>query len=318
MSPIEQHLDYLQRLPVDIRAEVILADLLEYGLNPDDLVMYSLGLSKRTFHRDIESIELLKAIGDRTAKLNVSLNREGIYDALPEGLFHQPSNRKPNKSKEETLQEIKVQKGKEKAARKFFLPLEQEFFRQRILLETEERALLSNDENTAQDDIFVDFWQIPKVFDERQTVNLSYLLPIAHKIAGNDEQTALCFSCILGNEVTLKEADPLTFSEKELPESRLNEVALGADFVIGNTYQELSPATEIVIENLTKIQLLDYLPEGKKTMMMTFLQNYFIPFENDTRTTLALQETEKDFILTDQATDARLGYSCFLAMSDEL
>ena len=312
IEALEQHLDYLKRLPVDIRAEVVLADLIEYGLNPDDLVMYSMGLSKRTFHRDIESVELLKAIGDRSTKLNVELNREGIYDALPEGLFHQPTNRKPNKSKEETLTEIRIQKGKEKAARKFFLPLEQEFFRQRILLETEERALLSNDENTAQDELFIDFWQIPAIFDERQIVNLSYLLPIAHKIAGNEDLTALCMSCILGNEISLNEAEPFTFSGKEIPESRLNQISLGADFVIGDTYQEMIPATEIAIGPLTKTQLLDYLPNGKKTQMLAFLQNYFIPFEADTLTSLQVQEIEKDFLLNDSPADARLGYSCFL------
>ena len=114
IEALEQHLDYLKRLPVDIRAEVVLADLIEYGLNPDDLVMYSMGLSKRTFHRDIESVELLKAIGDRSTKLNVELNREGIYDALPEGLFHQPTNRKPNKVRKKPLPKFGYKKGKKK------------------------------------------------------------------------------------------------------------------------------------------------------------------------------------------------------------
>ncbi len=117
-------------------------------------------------------------------------------------------------------------------------------------------------------------------------------------------------SCILGDKISLNEAEPFIFSGKEIPESRLNQISLGADFVIGDTYQEMIPATEIAIGPLTKTQLLDYLPNGKKTQMLAFLQNYFIPFETDTLTSLQVQE--KGFLLNDSPTDARLGYSCFL------
>jgi len=58
------------------------------------------------------------------------------------GLFHQPSNRKAFKSTKETLEEIDDQRTKEASARKFFLPLEQEFFLSRLLIELEERKYL--------------------------------------------------------------------------------------------------------------------------------------------------------------------------------
>lgn len=74
----------------DLREEVVVADLIESGQHPDTVIVHLLGAFKRKFSRDIERIETSDEWQNRQEQLLLFLNRNGLYDHLPQGLMHQP------------------------------------------------------------------------------------------------------------------------------------------------------------------------------------------------------------------------------------
>ena len=111
----------------DIRLEIILADLIIEGQPLEDVLIESDSLFKRNYHYDIESVNETGAASGKKKKIHFVVNREGIYDRLPEDLFHQVSETKISSDKEESIEEIKLQRQLEKQCRLFFQPFEQEF-----------------------------------------------------------------------------------------------------------------------------------------------------------------------------------------------
>lgn len=117
----------LQALNADIRAEVIVDQLLQAGINRADILVHANSFFYRRFSRDVfstalEEDSLLKTI------LHINTSRAGLYDILPEGLFFQPvQTSKKTISAADMAEEYRFNKKQELAVRKFFSPLENEF-----------------------------------------------------------------------------------------------------------------------------------------------------------------------------------------------
>lgn len=100
-------------LPIDIRAEA----LLNYFPKPQRSVVLC-GPHKRSVYEDVLTISV-----DQDNHFNLSFARYGMYDILPECLFH-PIDRfngiSANEYKERLKEEIEQQQAEEKSARDFF------------------------------------------------------------------------------------------------------------------------------------------------------------------------------------------------------
>jgi type VI secretion system protein ImpH len=331
MQDIDDILKRIKQLPTDTRLEFLLADLMVGGMNLEDMTIIPAGIFRRKYRRDIDALETVEAaIGKKNEKLQITVNREGLYDALPEGLFHQPSTRKPAQDTEDTIKEMRVQRRREKKAREFFLPFEQEFFRHRILLEFEERRYFITSDSTAQSDIFSSFWQMPKFLNERQQICLTYFLPLAHRIVGDRHLTKLCFENILGDVVSLRDISPRKHvippqqpvnqtgkdkdgKDKKAKRTSLGHQSLGQDFCLaGGFYQELIPAIEVSIGPLSMKTTDEYLPQGNKTKILNYMIQNFIPFECDVVINIEIAKDQQTFLLSDDGSGSALGYTAFL------
>jgi hypothetical protein len=131
----------------DLKLEFILGELMESGLDPDEVVINALGIFRRRYGKDIVAGEIREYRTNKRQYVNLDINRNGIYDLLPKGLFHQPQNRINNISPVQAIEEYKLQKQIEKDSRIFFLPFEQEFYRLLLLLEAEERKSIFDIQN---------------------------------------------------------------------------------------------------------------------------------------------------------------------------
>lgn len=102
----------LSNIPTDLSAEV-LANYLQMRV----LSIEFLGPHKRNAYRDIVSLE-----HDADGSLQIGLSRKGLYDILPEALFH-PLNRfdniAPNDYEERFSEECRKQHEEEENARAF-------------------------------------------------------------------------------------------------------------------------------------------------------------------------------------------------------
>ncbi len=84
---IEEIQSVLDEVPLDLRAEVLVNDLIVRGISVNDLFVKPVGLFRRRFDKDIHSVEQVDLKDGQRAQI-LRLNREGLYDGLPENLFH--------------------------------------------------------------------------------------------------------------------------------------------------------------------------------------------------------------------------------------
>jgi hypothetical protein len=293
--------EIIKKLPYDLRAEVVLADLLEKGLDEDVILISPKGLFKRKFSRDLEQLSALDM--DKKRKWIVaSVNREGIYDALPQAITHSAKRSKTPgvKSSGEMINEIKERRKEEIAARNFFLPFENEFYHQCIDLEVAERSILKGFvSNSRYTRLMTEFWQLPPILNEKQKAIFVYLLPMIHKAAGDLELIKACYEAILNVEVNFVVRYGLEQGIPQTGSDNANSLMLGINFVCGTEFYDDSAYYEITIGPLDGEQLTGYLPGGPGIAVINYLNSFFLPFDVESRFKITTAPTAGGFKLGD-------------------
>ena len=305
----------IRNLFINIKAEIILADLLEAGIDPEKIVIAPVGTAKRSYRNDlIDSQWIELKSGKKLFYLFVT--REGIYDSLPEGIFHQPILTDPNSSPVSMTDTVKREKKEEQDARTFFLPFEQEIYYQRIAVEKEERKLLSElKENSS--DLFVNFWKMDDCLNATQKAILLNILPMSHKIVGDNELTSQCFEMVLGTKVVVRPIEPIVKSVYIKDVAEVGNSILGVNMVLGNTFYDGEPAIEIAIGPLKEDKLTDFIPGGAGYEVFDLLCNYFIPVELDISTKIVIDESTFDSQFDSKKETMRLGYNVCLTNNNK-
>src|SRR4051794_16067541 len=115
---------FLSSIEKDIKAEVIAAEMVEHGIPAELVLLLYLGGSTRPFRNDIGNIEEEQLEYDRQEYVIIKAFREGLYDMLPQGLFHQVAAHKNTQTEREIINAIRKRREEERNARTFFLPFE--------------------------------------------------------------------------------------------------------------------------------------------------------------------------------------------------
>lgn len=307
------HKKALKELPVqlqlDLYVEVIISALIREGkLDPKKLYIKPRGIFKRGYKHDLDQVEVLenKKTGDQSVFFNI--HREGLYDMLPEGLFHKNLKKTRHIDTEESVQELKMHQEEEKHARSFFLPLEQEFYQQRIQIEIEEQKSLVGVSEFIINELIVNFWNITFPLEHYQSLCLAYMLPMMHRIVGNFELTKRSLEIILQAPVQLHTRNPK--NEKVLlDKNRVGHFSLGENFILGDTLVKEVSDMVITIGPISSHELLDYLPGGKKQALLELLSAYFIPAEIDWEVDLLVHAEEEKFELVTDPERGLLNYT---------
>lgn len=291
----------------DFRAEVLIAFWLENGeTSLDNIAIQPKGTFRRPYSKDILQTEQVDMEEGNTVTLHIS--REGLYDMLPEGLFHQIEI-KIQKSTEESVEESRRYKQEEKAARKLFLPLEQEFYRQRIWLEHTELRTWLNSVRPENVSLFLDFWGVrTDVFSTRQSDFMLALLPHLHRIVGDMKLTAYCLEIMMQEKIHIENIlSREQFVSNEDMLSRLGSITLGVDTVPGDSWIDDEPALQVTVGAIAIDRLLPFLPGGIAHKQLQTLYGFFFPAETDVSTCLSIEERTGTFKLVADESFSRLG-----------
>ena len=190
--------EFDEQLLNDIRAEIYAANLIENSeettqkLGVDDFIIQPIGAFKRSYSRDVIKTKEKQFAKKQHKHVYIKINRDGLYDHLPEGIFHEHYTGKGERTLKQSEANIKQKKKEEQAARTFFLPFEQEFYRQRLIIELEERAFLKGflDKNLLK--MFLEYWGLSTLKfsndpdkNDLKAAALLNLLPYCSDIAGN-------------------------------------------------------------------------------------------------------------------------------------
>lgn len=298
LEKLEKILNHLLKSHKKIKAEVLLAELQNNSdVTAEDYLIANKSTFTRAYGGDVITAHL---DGDKD-QLTFDLARNGLYDSLPEGLFHKQSISKDSKAYIERRKTIKEE---ELASRSFFAPIENEFFFQRLQIEQNERNLLNGFGHLKNDFLF-DFWKIDANIPKSYAVKLITLLPFCHKIVGDLELTRLSLEKILNEKVHIKRTSELLVHQEKEEEVGLR---LGHDTVLNsNDYGIRLPAFEFTIGPILTKNVDWYLNEFNLYKFLEVFYDYFIPMEMEVKTKL-LVDKDGEFLLG-ETNKSILGFS---------
>jgi type VI secretion system protein ImpH len=303
------YIEAVRMLRADIKLEVIMAELMEAGLPLEDIMVMSNSVFRRNFSKEIEKIEELEVGSAHKKKLAFYVNREGLYDRLPQDLFHQPDQ--SVKGGKAVLDEMAQQKVREKSARQFFVPFEQELYRLMVKLEWEERQFIFETNGEVSGDLLGRLWDIPDQLDSLQRSKLGVIMPVLHRFGGDNERLAFVMESISGTKVSIRSAPPLSYEMTEFPE--LGKVFLGVDSLLGGTVYETQSSITVglIAENPEDLDTL--MPGGKMMGIVEYLTGSLVPFEQDVTFEPDLSALSLEFALDpDISYVGRLNYTTVL------
>ncbi len=296
----------------NIRAEAVVAELIENGIELKDLLVIHKGNFKRQYSRDLAYLETFM-LEKNAEGLGIYLNRDGLYDILPEGLFHDKTGLEAGQSKKLSGDSV-ILKQEEKSVRKFFLPFENEIFLQRVILELEERKILGRFSESIFNNLYPNLWKLHKSINREYINRMILMLHISHKIVGNYELTALCLQNILEEKVVARLCRESEYNGRNLAhnesnsENILGASSLGVNFVCGDLNDHFANSIEFIIGPLRTTKAEDYLPDASVTRFLDCFYGYFVPAEMNIKTTIEVADEELNFTLKQKGEGSVLGY----------
>lgn len=310
---LEEVIDHVNALPYDVRAEVVVGELLDNHVREEEVVVQLQNVFTRSFATDITQVRLDDSQPYQPF-INFFLSRDGIYDRLPQGVFHEfkqePSSRQNGVT--EMVTRYKKQQQQQQQARRFFQPIENEFFLQRVYLEQREKHLLFDVFGKDSDQLFHAFWELPPGLPSAGVNRLVKLLPYVHRIAGNMTLVQLCLEQILEETVaiTWQREPKMVRTGNSVP---LGECALGVDAMVGTECYTDMPALTVSIGPVKRQRIYDYLPWQPYGKLLETCYSYLFPVDVEINTELLPAAGEKKVILSDkQPEQGLMGYNFFL------
>ncbi|MDR1437335.1 MAG: type VI secretion system baseplate subunit TssG [Candidatus Symbiothrix sp.] len=301
-------------IETDYRAELVAANWIEAGQDDSTIHIIRGKGDRRGVSKDIENIkkEYVDIGFDLVEYLSIYANRDGIYDSLPEGVFHQPPGTQRQKQTEDVLREMKERKEEEFFVRKYFQPFEMAFDKLRIRIRLYElrynKPTLYN--NLAG--IFEEHWEILKFLTARQAFLFIKTIPLLEEIAQSLGRTAKAMEMILECPVRIQEGKrsrrPLTPSDATSRE----KWKLGLNTVPGNTAAADNPDLEITLGPAPVEKIKQLLPGKTNSPVLQNLIEMMIPFDRYFRIKYKTNDDEKKFRLSSNTHTACLGINTTL------
>ncbi|PUZ25390.1 hypothetical protein DCC81_13930 [Chitinophaga parva] len=293
----------------DYKPAVLAAELIEAGaVDLNDLFIWPVGGGQRNFSKDILSIDWYAPVSGYKDFVCIKSSREGLYDMLPEGLFHPSVPYASTRSTEEIIDQIRIHKEQEKSARLFFLPLEAEINQFRILIELHENKIDKKNIYNDLVEIFRPGWEIFELLDAQQANIFLHMIPFLHQTKGDLERLQNLATLLLQVPVhiALVPAPQATLADGA---SILGEAGLGVDLVTSPTFNEGDDMVHIRIGPLPAARALTFYDGTRADKIIRTLVGYFVPADVDVSVSVEILPEERNLCLG----PAVLGFDAYLA-----
>lgn len=299
----------------DIEAEFIAACLLSDGLSDKDIVVILEGPLRRKWSQDINGAGVEQFENGEEA-VCLRLNRSGLYDELPEALFHRFYSLK-NATAGEMRHESAILNSEERSARLLFRPFENEIFRHRAILALKENLIFDSICSGTLNALIPGLLKINERIPCEYRMKLMRILPFAPQFTGGDYQvTAECLQYILEEKVEIKLHAPSCSARPgdEWNGCPLGETILGENAVIGQDICGPFRRLEFNIGPLKNTNIADFFENGPAQLLLNNFYDYFIPVELDVEKKLVLEQKPVELASgkTGYPVDSFLGFNTML------
>lgn len=299
-------------LHTDYKAEILALNLIKYYSELDEVFLNRLGNNNRSFNKDIENIS--SRIFD-LGELVVSIDtyREGIYDYLPEGLFHPLSLGDQQSSIENIVSQIKKQKEVETEARKFFQPFELESYYLSLNALAKENEFEITGSSRLVLDTIKDLWPLLNKLDPDTAETFIYILPFFHQERGNKSWFAKCMMAFLNIPVQITYApNRVNYSQEDSNVTTLSEFVLGESTILNGSHYDGERNWVIHYGPIPYKKVSKYIPESNLRKLLKILYDYCLPATVEVEEYFVTDRKEDSFLIHSEKNTSRLGYSTYI------
>lgn len=313
---MNQHFRLLKNeLDSDFKATAKAASLYEEGIPLNQIEILPLSGKDRAFSKEISSINNYVSEQTDLDMYRIIVNREGLYDMLPEGLFHQLSVGREILDEDMMIHDIREKRIQEQNARLFFSPFESELNQLRLRIEVYENQLDLSSHHDAKSKLFEHSWDELRMLDNRQKVIWMHFLPeIQHH--KNDLKFLQRFLHLLLNiPVTIHQK---TVFEKCTSDSlnqastfQLGSGQLGVHSLLKEPSFFAKELVEVQLGPATPHLLAKYLPQSEGINVIQTVLDYLLPVDVSTVVSYEPSSHNKHSLLS-PSEGALLGHTSYL------
>ena len=299
----------------DYKAVAHAADLIERNIiAADRLEIIPLGPDKRAFAKDIEDTSVYYSEKRRHDRIRINVNREGLYDMLPEGLFHRPPTGSAGMDEESMIKDIRERREEEKQARLFFTPFDAEINHVRIMTELYENML---DKKTTYSDlsrIFEFGWDEFNLLNKEQSIIWMHLLPEIQQKRNDIDFVSKVLTALFNLPIAIVDATanvkPIKIADDL--QIQLGSGSLGIDTIIGDSFMPEHESFNINIGPTSPQELVNFIPGQKNRAILDMAINYLMPVDTDVNVELLTAPDLQETVLSEDGERAFLGYTVYL------
>lgn len=300
------------KLETDIKAEVVAASLIEQGVNPDVIKIIRDKAFQRNWNKDIDSIEIQYNQSLLRDHLIIKTNRSGIYDILPENIFHRSGSKKFVKDKEDAIDEIRQQRKEEFYARKFFQLFESVLDDSSIQSYLYEAKFDKKISNSNFINIFASYWPILQLLEKSQAVVFLHTIPLLHKIRTQLKDIEEAMSLIMNVNIKIEKTCQLRKEANNITKG-LGKTKLGVDWIVGETFNDGLIDLKLKVGPIPAYQMINYIETSSKGfIILDYLCNLFFSADTIVEKEFIVSPEDANFYLSDDNHITHLGINTFL------
>ncbi|MBC9798009.1 hypothetical protein [Sinomicrobium weinanense] len=295
----------LQHTPLfDLKAELLFEMLLRHKIQERDIAVMPQGNFYRNFSKDVMKVEPDMNQADMW---HFKISRDGVYDILPEGITHNYRSR--NRS-EDPVEEYKKRKREEKEARRFFNPLENEFFRFRHLVEKYESDFFRDINAYGLADVIRMILGVSEKVPDELLVKMFFLLMRQKNfVSRNIEDVRKGLETIIGEEVKIITKN-VKLEQVFDPYEKTEDMLLGINTTLESKEEIFLKKYHFVIGPLKDSKkLIEYVNKGQMESFLEAFFHLFLPCQVQFSYQLMLKEEDQLFRLNETVYQSRLGVS---------
>jgi hypothetical protein len=296
----------------DYKAEAMAYNLMKYYADIDQVFLKRLGNNNRSFHKDVESISSqVYELEERI--VSISSYREGIYDYLPESLFHPPSLGKYNGRIDDIVAKMQKQKKIELNARKFFQPFELETFYLELNAIAKENEFEIIGDTGLLLEIVKELWPLLGALDTGTAKVFIYLLPVFHTVRADKSWFEKCLMAFLQIPVRITfEPNRIHDIEETSNALVLSKIKLGISTVLSGSHLDGERNWAVHFGPIPYEALSKYIPGSNLRKLLTILYNHCLPATVVVEEYFVTEKSTGSFVISKDEDTSRLGFSTFL------